>query len=158
MGLFKSRIETREAYDREMTGQAFDELASSVVARGKPIPFSADDIPPSDKAVVACLYYLGVEPGKAPEQVERLPDRIEWICRPSGTMYRQVQLTEKWYRRSFGVMLGTLASGESVCLVPFGINGYRYRDPKSGQMIRVSDRNAKDIDSQALLFYKPLPC
>ena len=68
-------------------------------------------------AAAACLHSLGVTPGTVPDQIEDPWERVEWICRPSGTKYRRVKLEEKWYKRSFGVMMGVLDSGETVPLL-----------------------------------------
>ena len=45
-----------------------------------------DDIEQSDKATRACLAYLGIEAGTVPQDISDVDERIEWLCRPTGTM------------------------------------------------------------------------
>jgi len=157
MGVIGSQIEARKAYDRELTGQAFDALASSIGARPEAKPFFSGETKQADHAAAACLRSLGITPGTVPDRIEDPWDRVEWLCRPSGTKYRRIKLEGKWYKRSFGVMMGSLDSGETVPLLPRGVNGYCYEEPGTGQIIRLTAKNANRIGKEALLFYKPLP-
>ncbi len=158
MSLFEKRTEERKKADRELTEKAYSALAASVRHAGMNWKYRADpEEQQGDRAVTACLEFLKVQPGSVPEGVKTAGERMEWLCRPSGTMYRQVQLKGKWYRKTFGAMTGHLRSGESIALLPHGISGYCYRDPETGKRVRVNSRNAEQIDPQALLFYKPLP-
>ena len=157
MGLFQSKIKTQEEMDRELTQRAFGELAASVSLKKETKFFSADETDRTDSAVIACLQYLGAEPGKIPDSVKDPDERIEWLCRPSGTMYRKVVLNGKWYRKSFGAMMGHLQSGDPVALLPRGISGYSCQDPETGERLRLNGNNADRIGSEALLFYKALP-
>jgi len=157
MGFIGSQIEARKAYDRKLTGQAYDELAFSIGVRTSANPFFPGEMKQSDRVAAVCLHTLGVMPGTVPERIEDPWERVEWICRPSGTQYRRIKLEEKWYKRSFGVMMGILDSGEAVALLPRGVSGYHYQDPETDQMVRVTAKNAEKIGEEALLFYKPLP-
>lgn len=157
MGYIGSQIESRKAYDRELTGQAFEELAASVGIRASTEPFFPRGTKQSDRAAATCLHSLGVSPGTVPDEIKDSWERVEWICRPSGTKYRRIKLEEKWYKRSFGVMMGILDSGETVPLLPRGVGGYCYQEPGTERMIRLTAKNADRIGEEALLFYKPLP-
>jgi len=158
MSLFGNRAEERKKADREMTEKAYSALAASVGHKGTNWEFQAEtEEQRADRAVTACLESLKVQPGSVPEGVKEAGERLDWLCRPSGTMYRQVQLKGKWYRKTFGAMAGRLRSGKPVALLPCGISGYCYRDPETGKRVRVNSENAEQIDPEALLFYKPLP-
>ena len=157
MGLFESQLKTRERLDAELTERAYAELAASVSPAGSAPRITADDMEQADAAVKVCLKYLGVQPGEIPETAVGLYERMDWLCRPSGTMRRKVSLESDWYRSAFGIMLGTLDTGETVALVPRGMGGYYYLDHETGHAVRINANNAKKIKSEALLFYKPLP-
>ncbi|MGI6220837.1 MAG: ATP-binding cassette domain-containing protein [Coriobacteriales bacterium] len=157
MGWLKSQIETRELLDSELTERAYAELASSV-SRGRGFfRYKVDSEEQSDGAIRACLGYIGVTPGKVPDGVTDLEERMEFICRPSGTMRRAVSLEGAWYKHAFGAMLGTLVSGEVVALIPNQLHGYSYLEPGTGKKIKVNAKTAPRIAPDATFFYKPLP-
>ena len=157
MGWIESQIKTRARFDDELTGRAYAELASSVSGSdtfATPATGSSEQI---DAAARACLAHIGVEPGRVPESVEELDDRLEWMCRGSGTMRRTVRLEKNWQDSAFGAMLGRLDTGEIVALLPKSVRGYWYLEPGTTRKVTVTKEVAKHIESEALLFYKPFP-
>ena len=155
--IFESQLETRAKLNAEKTERAYAELAASVSAKGKTPPIKVDDAEQLDKAVRACLKYVGVEPGVPPRGNVDLEERVDWLCRPSGTMHRKVTLSAGWQKEAFGAMLGRLDTGEMVALIPRGPGGYWYLDPGTGEKVKVSPEVATHITEDAVFFYKPLP-
>ena len=153
----KSQMETRAELNAAKTEHAYAELAASVTPGSKAIPEGIGDAAQIDCAVKACLESIGVKPGNAPANIDDLEERIDWLCRPSGTMHRAVRLGKGWQTEAFGAMLGRLDTGEPVALMPSGAAGYSYQDPKTGESVKVDARTAGRIDAQAVLFYKPFP-
>ena len=82
---------------------------------------------------------------------------LDEVFRPQGIMWREVRLGEKWYADAMGVMLGSLEDGRCVALIPHGLGGYVYRDPDTGEKTQVTARNARKLQRDAKLFYRPLP-
>ena len=157
MKWIESQIETRAKLDAEMTERAYAELAVSVRSRGDAFRLTFDDIEQADGAAKACLKHIGVEPGAVPEGVEDVDERIDWLCRPTGTMYRKVRLDRGWYKKAFGAMLGRLDTGQAVALLPRGMRGYSYVEPGTGRKRKVTGEVASHIQEEAELFYRPLP-
>ena len=153
----ESQIEARAKQDAEIAERAFAELADSVSGPRTAPQFSADDVAQADGAARACLKYIGVTPGDVPESVSDLDERIEYLCRPSGTMRRNVRLGKDWHKSAFGAMLGQLNTGEVVALIPRGVSGYCYLDPETGSKVKVTRDVATRIGEEAVLFYQPLP-
>ena len=153
----ESQIETRARFDTEMTERAYAELAASVSGPEVAPVFTMDDAEQADAAVKACLKYLRVRSGAVPDGVTSAEERIEWLCRPSGTMRRTVRLDPGWQKSSFGAMLGKLPTGESVALLPRGARGYCYLEPGTGKKKKVTAAVAASLEPEAVLFYKPLP-
>ena len=153
----ESQIETRAELDDQMLERAYAELAASVSEPDNGLHIEFDDLDAADSAIRACLAYVGATAGELPEGTLDLEDRIEWLCRPTGTMHRSVRLDAGWQNEAFGAMLGTLDTGEVVALLPRGIRGYCYLDPSSGGRVRVTEGVAAHIGSEAVLFYRPLP-
>ena len=157
MSWFESQIDTRARYDAELTERAYAELATSVSAPDSAPYFHPDDLEQADGAVRTCLRYCGVRPGAVPDGIRDVDERIDWLCRPSGTMRRAVHLSEGWYKHAFGAMLGSLETGEPVALLPERIRGYYYREPGSGKKVHLDTKTAAHISTDAVLFYRPLP-
>ena len=156
-GEFETRTEKRARLDAQAMKDAYHDLMYNVGATGFPIAAKSVDPTLSDAAVRACLSHLGVEAGAVPSSVRDASERIDWLCRPSGTMYRNVHLDDQWYRRSYGVLLSQLDEGELVALIPRKLGGYFYQEPGTGRLIRVDQSNAERLSSEALAFYRPLP-
>ena len=157
MKWLESQIETRAKLDVALTERAYAELAASVSNPAEALSYDIDDAEQVDGAVKACLSYIGVEPGNVPESVKDIDERIDWLCRPTGTMRRNVRLVDGWQRNAIGSMLGRLDTGEMVALLPHGVRGYSYRDPRSGRKVKVTKEVASHIREDAMLFYRPLP-
>lgn len=155
MGWFEEQIKLRSEKD----GDALDEALKNVAAviDGKARRTDADSEETVKGALDAILSYYGVRSRDIPQEVTGLNDKIEYICRPSGIMYRPVRLEKGWYRDSVGAMLGKLKSGDSVALLPGKLGGYRFFDPATGKKIRLDSKTRELLDENAYCFYRPLP-
>ena len=152
-----SQLDTRAQKNAEKTERAYAELAASIGGKSKRQPAQIDDSEQVDKVIRACLEYIGVEPGDPPTGNVDLEERIDWICRPTGTMHRKVRLTAGWQKEAFGAMVGRLNTGDVVALIPRGLGGYWYLDPSTGKKVKITAEVAKHLDQEAVFFYKPLP-
>ena len=143
--------------DEEATERAYAELASSILDPEHRIVYQTDDLEALDRAVSLCLQYNHIEPGTVPNEIRKPEERIDYLCRPSGTMYRTVRLENDWYKRSFGVMLGKLHDGTPAAIIPQWGLGYSYIDPNTGRKVRINKTTARDLEPEAVFFYHPLP-
>ncbi len=157
MRWIESQIETRARKDGEMVERAYAELASSVSSLRSAPRFSVRDVEQADAAARVCLKHIGVECGDVPEGIEDVEERTDWLCRPSGTMRRNVRLGKGWQTRAFGVMLGKLDTGEAIALLPRGVRGYSYIEPGTGRKRKVTREICAHLEEEAVLFYRPLP-
>ena len=157
MRWMESQIETRQRLDKEMLEASYAELVISVIGPRNMPRFTPDNFEMADDAVCGCLRYLGVKPGNVPDSLTDFALRIDWLCRPSGTMHRNVRLEGDWYKHAFGAMLGKLDTGDPIAILPSTKGGYRFFDPSSGQRVRVNAKTAVHIEEDAVFFYRPLP-
>lgn len=155
MNQFESQFQTRARLDRENTENAYETLVRSLT--GKRLTFEKKERERVNAAIRSVLKYNGAKPGDVPEDVEDFRDQLSYMCRPSGTMVRDIRLEGKWYKRSFGPMLGKLKNGEVVALLPYGMTGYAYFDYDTGRNVRVNKKVAEDFSDTAILCYRPLP-
>jgi len=158
MRLQESQIEIRQHLDEEALERSYAELAASVSAKHKAPMFRADDLEMADGAVLACLRHCGAKPGNVPDDsLTDINERLDYLCRPSGTMHRDIRLNGTWYKDAIGAMLGKLDTGESIALLPGAMGGYVYQEPGTGAKVKVTKAVAAHIQEEAVLFYRPLP-
>ncbi len=155
--VFERRLDKRMRLDTEALEDSLVDLVTSVSKLGISLDDEVIDPSSTDMAIRSCLKYLGVEAGTVPDDVERMEERIEWLCRPSGTMYRSVRLDEGWEERAYGVLLGQLDTCDSIALIPRGLHGYYYIDAQTGRRVKLDRYTARRVGSEAISFYKPLP-
>ena len=157
MRWLESQIETRAKLDAQITERAYAELATSVTDQRTSPVMRLSELEQTDGAVRTCLRYCGATPGAIPEGATDPSQRIEYLCRPSGTMYRTITLSGTWYKKSFGAILAYLKTGEALALLPQGIGGYVYYEAGTGRKVRVNAQVAQNIKPEATMFYKSLP-
>ena len=92
--VLERKIDARMRLDAEALEDGLVDLVTSVSKLGISLNDKIIDPSSTDSAIRSCLKYLGVEAGAVPDSVNRMEDRIEWLCRPSGTMYRTVRLDD----------------------------------------------------------------
>lgn len=154
---FDSQIKVRAELDAVCEREAYERLRRSVSADARAPMREGADGRHADAAARICLQSIGIVPGDIPDDVHDPNERLEWMCRPSSTMRREVRLEPGWQRRDFGAMLGRLDTGEPVALLSKGLLGYRCVNPQTGRATRVGRAAAERIQREAVLFYKPLP-
>ncbi len=155
MEQFESQFQTRARLDRENTENAYETLARSLT--GNRLSFEKNERERINGAIQSVLKYNGAKPGEVPEDVEDFRERLSYMCRPSGTMFRDIRLEGKWYKQNFGPMLGKLKNGEIVAILPYGMTGYAYFDYNAGSRVRINKKVAEEFSDTAILCYRPLP-
>ena len=151
------QMKNRDQLNRESLRSGYEKLAASVGDDSILSLFGADDLEMADGAVRACLRYSQATPGVVPDCVTDLEERIEYMCRPSGAMHRTVRLEKGWYKDAFGAYLGKLKNGEVVALLPRYSGGYHYKDPLTGENVKINKKTEGYLEEKAELFYPVLP-
>lgn len=109
-------------------------------------------------AIGAILKYYHIKVREVPDRLTTIEEVLEYLLRPYGIMTRVATLKEGFRKDASGAMLTTFAdSGKPVALIPIGASGYRYLDPKTGKMTKLSAASEKLFSGEAFVFYKPLP-
>jgi NHLM bacteriocin system ABC transporter ATP-binding protein len=89
----------------------------------------------------------GSGPGRARSQLQA-------IALASGVRTRGVRLDGRWWTRDLGPLLGYLATGRPVALLPLG-NGYVVVD--NGEVTPITEERAARLHNQAVVLYRPIP-
>lgn len=157
MGWFDEQIEYRKKYERELLADSFENISRSVTGRRITGSQLGERTDVSD-AVSCLLAYMGVKEKEVPASISNLRDRLDYLLSSTGILYREVILTKGWRSDAMGPMIGSLTEeGTVITLLPSNMGGYEYIDPKDGSRKKVTAREEKNINSEALCFYNPLP-
>ncbi len=156
MGWFDDQIEYRKKHERELLSDSFENLARSVT--GRRIRSVLQDQADVSDAVSALLRHMGVKEKEVPPTIQGLRDRLDYLLSSTGILYREIRLTGGWHRDAMGPMITSLRdSGAVVAVLPSSLGGYEYTDPATGKKVRLNAHTAKNIQEEALCFYRPLP-
>lgn len=157
MGWFDEQIRQRVENDEEIFEDALAQMENAVDGSRKIRETKSAGKRMTEEALQDILNYYHVKIHEVPEHMTDLNEILEYLMRPSGVMRRRVTLKKGWYKDASGAMLGRLASGETIALIPGVYGGYYYREPRSGKRIRVSRKTESLIGEEAVVFYKPFP-
>lgn len=157
MGWFDEQIRERMRRDQEVMEDSFVRLAGSVLGNQAAEKLQ-DERLVTKEALDEILRYYHMKPVQIPDEIRGFEDQLDYVLRPLGLMTRNVALREDWYRHAYGPMLGILRENNMpVALLPGKFFGYEYRDPASGNLVRINRSTAKLLSEEALCFYMPLP-
>ncbi|MGI6711866.1 MAG: NHLP bacteriocin export ABC transporter permease/ATPase subunit [Bacillota bacterium] len=154
--IFNDQLNTRREIDQQMFEGALDDLVSILG-----IGVKAKGVIEKDQyargAMEEILLSLGAKIPEVPESITDIQAQLEYMLRPSGVMRRRVELVGIWWKDAVGAFLGSTVDGDVIALLPGKFSGYRYQDPKTGKIIKINQKTAKMINSDAFCFYRPLP-
>ena len=157
MGWFDEQIRSRKNADRAVFEDSFLQMAGAVMGRRMSEALN-DDRQVTTDAIGEILKFYRVKSHEVPENITDMNEVLEFLLRPYGIMRRSVNLSKGWYHDAVGAMLGTRKDdGSVVALIPFGLNGYRFYDLKTGKYVHVNSKTQNLIEEEAIAFYKPFP-
>lgn len=155
MSWFDEQIKQRKEKDDRDFAEAMEGIAAAVT-RTRP-RFETDDQAKAKSAIDAIFAFYHIKTREIPENMTDLGDQIDYLCRPNGILYRNVELKDGWYKDAVGAMLGRLADGTPVALLPDFVGGYSYVDGASGKKVRLNKKTARNLEGEAVCFYIPFP-
>ncbi|WP_029231653.1 ATP-binding cassette domain-containing protein [Butyrivibrio sp. VCB2006] len=157
MGWFDEQIRQRIKTDQDVFEDAIFGMASSVIGV-KAAKEINDSRIVTKAAIEEIIKYFGFKPNA--DSFNELSENLDIaaILRPYGIMYREATLDHEWIKEAYGPMIARLKSdGSVVALLPSCYKGYYYYDYKLGKKVKINRQNIKDITSEVVCFYKPLP-
>jgi len=154
---FDEQIRERIENDEDEFSRSFTNMASIIMGKSVFGDQWNDNRKRVESAIGQILKFYRVKAQDLPESLDNINEQLEFLLRPSGIMRRNVTLEGNWYKDGIGALLGSTTEGEVVAIIPRGIWGYYYLDPKSEKHIKVTSRNIKLLSEEAICFYKPLP-
>lgn len=152
---FEEQIKVRKTKDNEDFAEAMDEIAA--VLTGKTEKSRLEEWERTQNVMKEILRFYHIKAKEIPEEIKELEEQLEFFCRPYGIMHRDVKLEEGWYKDAVGAMLGKKKDGSILALYPGKFGGYHYYDEATGKRVRINKRTARELEEDAICFYKPLP-
>jgi ATP-binding cassette subfamily C protein len=84
--------------------------------------------------------------------------QVSAIAIASGFRTRTVALRDDWMRQDNGPLLGQIGeTKEPVAILPRGPRAYDYVNPKTGERVRITQKNATVLSDFAYTLYRPFP-
>ncbi|MBQ9504018.1 MAG: ATP-binding cassette domain-containing protein, partial [Lachnospiraceae bacterium] len=156
MGWFENQIEERRNADQQLLEDSFIKIAGVVLGK-KIAERISDQRIISKNAIDEILKYYHCKTVEVPETV-KAEEQLDYCLQTSGIMKREVELTEGWYKNTYGPLLAfTKEDATPVALLPGKLTGYTFTDPKTGKQKRLNRQTAEIFDREAVCFYLPLP-
>ena len=156
MGLFDEQIRLRKQSDQEQFEDSILRMASAVVGSDSAGALASEHIV-TKRAIDDILKFYHINPVDIPANIDDPEEQLEYALRPHGIMHRVVNLSDGWYKDSFGPLIAYRASdGVPVPVFPKPFKGYWFWDGP-GHKATVSAANAAEFAPEARCFYRPLP-
>jgi NHLM bacteriocin system ABC transporter ATP-binding protein len=142
--------------DNKAMDSAFADLAA-IIGDGKAGVLLKEKEAVIDNAINQVMRSLGIKMPQVPGEIESLNARLEYVLHRSGTMRRRVELTGKWWKDTAGVLLGSTKNGDVTAILPVFPSGYKFFDAETGRWVRVNEKTAQQLGTDAYCFYRALP-
>ncbi len=151
------RLKRKLAEERRSLDDAFSGLTSILRKKSLGDAVSANPEQPLLAACKIICDFHEIPFRETPDQdVDGL--RLVDIAHISGFRTRGVILTESWWRRDNGPLLGFMGDDKRpVALIPTSVRSYDLCDPVAGSRVKLTASQAETINPKAQVFYRPFP-
>ncbi len=157
MGWFDSQIREKNEYDDKVFSEAMAKMASAVLGNSDYIRYMDDDVC-SQKEIGKLLRYYHINPVPIPDYIEDNGEKLEYVMRICGVMYRTIKLTPGFSSNSMGPILAKRSdNGSIVALIPSFGGKYTFLDNVTGETVRLDKKKEELFLDEAICFYKPFP-
>jgi NHLM bacteriocin system ABC transporter ATP-binding protein len=161
----RQRFQERDRLNRQMMTETLGELVE--VVRSQPMPVTPDstaEVTDNYEAVLVAAGAVGrmlgikIRPPAKSEDMRRVQDPLDAIARASQMRMRRIQLTDDWWQKDCGPMLGYTAEDDRpVALLPTSSSSYEMFDPILRKRLKLTAKRARTLSKCAYVFYRPLP-
>ena len=159
MGWFGDQVKQRKQFDDKNFEEAFLDVASAILGERLSDEIKQHEIAKTAIQDILKYYHFNFsDMDNIPNSINSLEEQINYYLRPYGIMHREVKLDDKWYKSSFGPLIGKFKNSEQVvAFIPGAIKGYYYINPDTKKKQSLNFKTVKLFDTSAICFYRPLP-
>ena len=155
--MLDDQIKQRQQHDDEMLRDTYAAFAGVVLGKSVQRELMSEE-KLTRHAIEDVLKFYHAVNMEVPDSLTDPKERLDYLCRINGIMYRSVDLQKGWYKDAVGAYLGVRKSdGMTLALLPGKFSGYRYLDPDSRKWISIGPKNEEELEREALCFYAPFP-
>ena len=156
------RLQEKAHHSDAARNAAYDAIGSVLSSEaGTPTEFlAAGDADATLRALQLVGKVVDIEVVEHPSKEEGLSfeQQVGAIAIASGFRTRTVALRDDWMYQDNGPLLGQIAeTKEPVAILPRGPRAYDYVNPKTGQRVRITPKNANVLSDFAYTLYRPFP-
>ena len=176
MAWLDEQIKQRKANDEQAYLSALEDIAASYTNKKKISAYDKNAI--SNSVIDEILNYYGInfyesevdvkkdtaslliDDDESEEEqifIEDIEEQLKIRLEPHGIMYRKAKLEKGWEKSAIGPMVALTNDNEFIALIPNKVQGYTYKDLKTGNKIKVKKNIASNIEPDVICFYEPLP-
>ena len=156
MGWFDEQIRLRKENDQEVFEESVLRMASAIVGRQNSSELTDQRLIVKD-AIDDILRYYHKKPVAVPDSITDFHEQLDYAMRPYGLMFREVKLTEQWYRDALcPMLLKKKSDGMPMAAFPKYPKGFYYSE-NDIEKITITRKNEDLFEREAICFYKPLP-
>ena len=152
------RLKHKLAEEKRSLDETFSDLTSILRKKNLGSAVTAD---PEHPLLAACKIICDFHKIPFKEDPDQSGDddlRLEDIAHSFGFRTREVILTESWWRRDNGPLLGFREDNQRpVALIPTSAKSYEICDPVVGSRVKLTAALAEAIEPKAQVFYRPFP-
>ncbi len=151
------RLKLKLEQEKRSLDDAFSGLTSILRKKSLRGEFSAN---PEQPLLAACKIICDFHeiPFKDNPELNADDLRLEDIAHISGFRTREVMLTESWWQRDNGPLLGFVGDEKRpVALIPNSVKSYDICDPVAGSRVKLTAVLAETLNPEAQSFYRPFP-
>ena len=152
----QGRIEDRERANQGALCQATLRLSTSLPGPRRRLPVQGQATDALLAAVRMVAEAAGIRVAPPSRNAGGVLDPLTQIAQASGFRVRLVKLQGKWWKSDVGQLLA-YREGRPLALLRQRPGRYLAIDPEDPRPIRVTPAFAKTLDSDGVIFYRPLP-
>ena len=155
----QEQINKRVAHDNELLSRSMASMVN-IVSLEKVEGFMDDDLR-HEEAIGEVLRYFHINEDIKVTDIKNIDEQIDTLLHPYGIMRRRIRLSKGWSKNAIGIMIGSYSPDGNpkkkkiVTIVPDKFGGYHIQD--GDKSIRITSKNEKLVNDEAICFYMPLP-
>jgi NHLM bacteriocin system ABC transporter ATP-binding protein len=149
------RFQARQQLNRQTIDNSMGELAEVLQPKATEVLLIGSHLLIAAGAVGNAMG-IKILPPPASEDNNRIKDPVEAIARASQCRTRRVSLTGEWWKQEHGALLAYTKADLPVALLPEG-NRYQLFDPAQLTKTSLAPNRIPDLQTEAYVFYRPLP-
>ena len=158
MSWVNDQVRERIKADNKVLEESMVNLSTVALGEGIALKNLEKDDKQTKQAIGEIFKYYKIKIKNQENDVDNQSIKdLDSFLGPYGIMYRTVSLKGAWYKDATGPFLANTKDGNLIAVLPDKFFGYFYYDTNTGKKLKINKNTAKNIEEEAICFYKPFP-